>query len=147
MGKSHLTQPLFEQGGGRGVQEAREWYTPPAEAQHIEYDNERLESQFTVMLVEVADELSDRNVRDIALFFFNPARNLGMQEVEHLRSARDLFKILKDNQVIGFTDLQKLRFVLEVIGRYDACRKIDTYMTQTKNFIKHPSTSFQDAQG
>ena len=119
------------------------WRTPPVEAQHIDYDTVRLEERFHVMLIDVADELSDRNIRDIALFFFDPDRNLGLQEVERLRSARDLFEILKDNRVIGFTDLQKLRFVLEVLGRHDACSKIEAYMKQTKDFIKTPSADTQ----
>lgn len=145
--KSYLTQPLLERGGGRGVQEVCEWRTPPVEAQRIEYDTVGLEASFNVMLVDVADELNDRNVRDIALFFFDPDRSFGLQEVERLRSARDLFTILKDSRVISFTDLQKLEFVLEVLGRHDACRKIEAYVKQTKAFIKTPSTSFQGVQG
>ncbi len=132
--KKHLIQPLLEQGGGRGVVDTRSPHI--AEAAQVIYDMSKLKSRYKKLLVTISDDLQESNVRDIGLFFFDPSiAALSLKEIERMRSGSKLFQVLQDNGTITPTDMQRIRTVLETIGRRDLCTEIDDYMKATKDFI------------
>ena len=83
---------------------------------------------FNKFLVAIGDELTERDLRNVAYFFqsYN-VTGLSAQEVQKLREPGDLFKILKQEKVISPTNLGKLRTVMDAIGRKDLCQQIDEY--------------------
>lgn len=146
--KKHLIQPLLEQGGGRGLVEARTPHVATPTEATLEYDTRKLLKAFKDVLLAISDDLQESNVRDMALFFFNPnVAGLSLDEIEKIRSGNQLFLVLRDNRTITPTDVQRLRTVLETIGRRDLCEKIDDYMTATKDFIVDPHGGSFHVQG
>jgi len=140
VGKKHLVRRLVNEGGGRGIQEQREIGTPcnqlPAESE-VQYDTKKLEREFKGFLIKVGDELTQRNIRDVAFFFQDSDRaTLSLQEIEQIRLASKLFEKLRDEGIISSTNLGKLRATLDTIGRKDVCKIIDDYQAKLPQFLQ-----------
>lgn len=84
-------------------------------------------------LIMLGEELSDRNLRDVALFFVSSGTHpgsLSVQAMEDIRQASDLFHRLEDSGALTPAALQRFREVLETIGRIDVCQKLDNLLKE-----------------
>ena len=143
VGKNHLAKRLLSEGGGRGIQERREFgdphTQPPAESE-VHYDSNKLEMEFKRFLVKVGDELTQRNIRDVAFFFQDSSSAaLSLQEIDQLRLASKLFEKLRDEGIISSTNLEKLQATLETIGRKDVCKIVADYQAKLPQFVQCPA--------
>ena len=120
--KAHLLRSLREAAdpSSRAMAASPRPPSPPASMQSS--------LKFSQFLVSVGDELPQRDLKNVAYFFQSyKVTGLSAQEVQSLREPSKLFAILKQEKIISPTNVEKLRTVMDAIGRKDICEKIGEY--------------------
>lgn len=80
------------------------------------------DTQLTLFLANLADDLSKDNVRDVGLFF--SGETVRLEEIENVSDGVELFHKLKDAGV----NLHQLKDVMKVLSRKDLAKKIDGFL-------------------
>ncbi len=94
--------------------------------------------QIKKLYSNMCDSLSAQNVHDLSLFFADVGEALKYHEVQHVKSAEDLFSTLEEGHLIGAGQLLPLQHTLVLIGRLDLASTIDAFqseMTSTPNVL------------
>lgn len=133
--KKHFVQKYL---GSLGVGSAQ---NPPlnigAGQPFVGEGNGRLSGLKVFLSRDIGAELSQENVRDLALFFHG--EHISMQVIERMRSAEELFDKLLTSHVLDGSNLQALQNVLDVIGRKDLSNRVAEM--QQKDSTHHHSSS------
>ena len=128
--KSHLLQPLLaELGAPSRPARTRAPHGVVAEPSY----SEGLENHFQALLKNLGERLSEREFRNLALFYAD--KEFSLEDIEQLRQPSDLFLKLSASHMITITDLQKLLVVFDLIGRADLCKLVNDYIVTTKDYI------------
>ena len=102
--------------------------TPPQSAPSSHSDV-ALSMRFKQFLITIGNDLPASDLRNVSYFFQSyDVKGLTAQALQKLREPAELFDILRNERIISPTNLSKLRFVLDAIGRKDICEKVDEYM-------------------
>lgn len=100
----------------------------PLTISHTDGPQPNPEFLFNETLLKIAQHLSAKDVETLAYTWSEPLLQIS---VDRVTSGTHLFQLLQQRQLVTPTDLRMLFEELQVIGRSDLCKRINSYMEAT----------------